>query len=138
MQNDYTVTVSIFELFSLEMSLTISRPPTSTSVPLDLAAHGFLAKTPVSPEVAVGFQTLELFHRLRLRKPSISVEAFTKVICDYYEVGLFVSSLRNPLLTHRPCHISSLSVGIIEQSWHKHTRSIFVYCGSSTNELPHA
>lgn len=98
MQDEYKLTVSIFEIFSLKTSLTISRPPTSTSVPVDLAAHGFLAKTPVSPEVAVGFRTLELFHRLRLHKPSLSVEAFTKVMCDYYEVCYrFIASCK---MTH--------------------------------------
>ena len=81
-------TVRVFELFSLDQSLTIQRPASSTSVALDLAEKGFLAKTPVLPHTAIGFRTLELYHRLRLRKPSFSIEAFTRVLCDYYMVRL--------------------------------------------------
>ncbi|OCH83908.1 hypothetical protein OBBRIDRAFT_815670 [Obba rivulosa] len=51
-----------------------------------LTLHGYLATTPVSPSFAISFKTLELFRRLRLRKPSFSAEAFTKVICDFYVV----------------------------------------------------
>ena len=70
----------------METDVTIFRSATSTSAPVDLAEHGFLAKSPRSPKIAVGFRTLELFHRLRLRKASLSFEAFTKVLCDYYQV----------------------------------------------------
>lgn len=79
-------TVAVYEIFSLDSSVTFTRPPTSTSIPVDLATHGYLAKTPLFPTVAVGFKTLEHFHRLRLRQPSLSIEAFTKVICDHYQV----------------------------------------------------
>lgn len=72
----------------MEEDVTIYRPATSDCVAIDLASHGFLSKTPMKPEVAIGFRTLELFHRIRLRKASLSVEAFTRVMCDYYEVGL--------------------------------------------------
>ena len=36
--------------------------------------------------VAVSIKTLELYRRLRRRKPGFSIEAFTKVICDIYMV----------------------------------------------------
>lgn len=78
--------VHVFEIFTLQDMLTIERPQSSSSVAVDLAENGFLPKTPTLPSFAVGFRTLELFHRLRLRKPSLSVEAFTHVICDYYMV----------------------------------------------------
>ena len=82
----YELTVAVLELFSMETDVTIFQLATSTSAPVDLAEHGFLAKSPRSPKIAVGFRTLELFHRLRLRKASFSFEAFTKVLCDYYQV----------------------------------------------------
>lgn len=85
----YELTVAVLELFSMETDVTIFRSATSTSAPVDLAEHGFLAKSPRSPKIAVGFRTLELFHRLRLRKASLSFEAFTKVLCDYYQVCSF-------------------------------------------------
>ena len=82
-------TVSVFEIFTMQTQLVVLRPDDSTSPPIDLARHGFLTKTAVKPTVAVGFRTLELFHRTRLRKPSLSVEAFMRVICDYYKVRLY-------------------------------------------------
>ena len=92
---DYTL--KVFELFSLEETLTVHRPASSTSVAVDLAEHGFLAKTPILPYYAIGFRTLELYHRLRLRKPSFSVEAFTRVLCDYYKVyHILLRSLGTP------------------------------------------
>lgn len=105
-------TLDVLEIFSMEESLTIQRPSSSTSVAVDLVCHGFLAKTPHRPEVAVGFRTLQLFHRIRLRKPSMSVEAFTRVMCDYYMVcglhldpnipshGFFVIASLPTLSTH--------------------------------------
>lgn len=78
--------VIVYEIFTMETNLTILRPPDSTSPVIDLADNGFLGKTPILPNAAIGFRTLELFHRLRLRKASYSVEAFTRMICDYYVV----------------------------------------------------
>lgn len=76
----------VYELFGLQSTITVDRPPSSISPAINIAEHGFLAKTPVLPNAAIGFKTLELFHRLRLRKASFSVEAFTRVLCDYYMV----------------------------------------------------
>lgn len=78
--------VYVFKVFSLEAILKIDYLQTSTSVAVDLAEHGFLAKTPTLPTFAIGFRMLELFHCIRLCKPSLSIEAFTHIICDYYIV----------------------------------------------------
>ncbi|KAI0684178.1 hypothetical protein BC835DRAFT_1409208 [Cytidiella melzeri] len=48
--------------------------------------HGFLAKSPSKPTIAISLKTLELLYRLRQRKASYSIEAFTKVLCDYYQM----------------------------------------------------
>ncbi|KAK7680601.1 hypothetical protein QCA50_016383 [Cerrena zonata] len=82
----YPYHVSVVEIFTMEEDLTIFQRPDSTCVAIDLALHGFLAKTPSKPQVAVGFRTLAIFHQIRLRKASLSVEAFTRVICDYYDI----------------------------------------------------
>lgn len=100
--------LAVYELFGMKSTLTIHRPPSSTSVAVDLAEHGFLAKTPTLPNAAIGFKTLELFHRLRLRKASFSVEAFTRVLCDYYLVGIFVFVIFNSMLTFTVDPISTL------------------------------
>lgn len=86
-------TINILDLYTLERTSTIHRSQTSTSIALDLARDGYMSSTPVSPSYAMSFKTLELFHRLRLRKPSFSAEAFTKVICDLYTVCRIINSL---------------------------------------------
>ncbi|KAK7690568.1 hypothetical protein QCA50_005666 [Cerrena zonata] len=82
----YPYHINVVEIFTMKEDITIHQRPTSTCVAVDLARHGYLAKTPFKPQVAVGFRTLEIFHRVRLRKASLSVEAFTRVICDYYDI----------------------------------------------------
>ena len=82
----YPYHVVVMDIFTMTEDITIHRPATSNCPAVDLAVHGYLCKTPAKPKIAVGFQTLELFHRIRLRKASLSIEAFTRVICDYYEV----------------------------------------------------
>ena len=49
--------------------------------------HGYLAKSPTKPQVAVSIRTLELLYRIRNRKSSFSIEAFAKLVCDYYMVS---------------------------------------------------
>jgi hypothetical protein len=52
-----------------------------------LMNHGLLSNVPLQPSFALSLTTLELYRRLRLQKPSFSVEAFAKVVCDLYMVG---------------------------------------------------
>ncbi|KAH9910768.1 uncharacterized protein BXZ73DRAFT_108540 [Epithele typhae] len=52
-----------------------------------LAARGYLATTPSQPELAMSFDTLELFRTIKLFKPSFSTEAFAKMACYKYEMG---------------------------------------------------
>ncbi|KAI0701463.1 hypothetical protein BC835DRAFT_1404505 [Cytidiella melzeri] len=58
----------------------------SISPALDLMRNGYVAKSPSKPTVAVSIDTLALLYRLRQRKPSYSIEAFAKVVCDYYNM----------------------------------------------------
>lgn len=78
--------LSVFDLQMLRPTLLVDRSPESISPALDFMAHGFITKTVRSPDIAVSIATLELLYRLRQHKPSFSIEAFTKVVCDYYEV----------------------------------------------------
>ena len=87
---DYVWTIEqAFDLFSLVDHVEVNRSEDSSSPAIDLMRHGYVAKTPDNPRAAVSVRTLELFHRLRQRKPSFSAEAFTKVICDYYRVRTY-------------------------------------------------
>ncbi|KAL6307956.1 hypothetical protein BKA93DRAFT_815632 [Sparassis latifolia] len=78
--------VEIIDLDSLATSTVITRTQDSHSAVLAIAASGYLAIIPVTPSLAISFKTLELFRCLRLQKASFSMEAFAKVICDYYAV----------------------------------------------------
>lgn len=48
--------------------------------------RGLLAATPTNPQYAITVDTLYFYHRLRLRKPSFSVQAFSKFVCDLYRI----------------------------------------------------
>ena len=78
--------IQVFDMYTLVNNITIYRPADSISPALDLLDNGYIAKTPAHPQVAVSVKTLELLYRLRQRKASFSIEAFAKVVCDYYTV----------------------------------------------------
>lgn len=84
--SDYTFTVNVLDVYTLSTTIEIMRKPSSTSIVVDMIAHGYLSSSPISPTVAISLKMLELFQRLRLRKPSFSVEAFAQVVCDLYGV----------------------------------------------------
>ncbi|KAI0338442.1 hypothetical protein BDW22DRAFT_1337893, partial [Trametopsis cervina] len=79
-------TVAIFDIFTGAREFTVHRPPDSLSPAIDLMRHGYIAKSPTSPNIAVSVKTLDLLYRLRQRKPSYSIEAFVKVVCDFYNI----------------------------------------------------
>ncbi|KAG1743994.1 uncharacterized protein EDB91DRAFT_1236582 [Suillus paluster] len=78
--NEYDFTVNTIDIFTLESSASISQSADCLSPSVALISHGYTGNTPHQPSFAVAIQTLELFCLLRLRKPSLSVEAFAKVI----------------------------------------------------------
>ncbi|OJT11774.1 hypothetical protein TRAPUB_11681, partial [Trametes pubescens] len=79
----YNFDINVVDMYSLVRSAHIQRDTTQTTV-IALAEQGYLASTPMSPTLAITFNTLEHFRLLRLRKPSFSLEAFAKVLCDSY------------------------------------------------------
>lgn len=81
----YDFDIDVVDMYSLARSAHVQRDATQTTV-IALAEQGYLASTPVSPTLAITFNTLEHFRLLRLRKPSFSLEAFAKVLCDSYAV----------------------------------------------------
>ncbi|KAG1887413.1 uncharacterized protein F5891DRAFT_967298 [Suillus fuscotomentosus] len=84
--DSYSFTIAIVDIFTLQTSTFIHRDANSLSPAIDLVRAGFLSHVLVSPSVAISLCTLEHFRHLRLRKPSFSVEAYVKVICDSYKV----------------------------------------------------
>jgi hypothetical protein len=87
--------IDVIDMYTMDKTSYIRRPNDSKSPAVDLALHGYIGNAPLSPSIAISMKTLELYHRLRLRKPSFSIEAFAKVICDLYSVStLFCCKLR--------------------------------------------
>ncbi len=76
----------VYDIFTLEWSISITRPEASISPAIDFMAYGILTKTPVLPSAGVFIRTLELLHRIRQQKPSLSMEAFARIVADYYMV----------------------------------------------------
>lgn len=49
-----------------------------------LVMRGLLSNSPSKPLVAFSFPTLEAYRCLRNRKPNLSIQAFTKALCDIH------------------------------------------------------
>ena len=79
--------VKTIDIWSLSQTLTVLRDRNSNSPALDFIRHGYITKTAAAPTIAVSVRTLELLYRIRQRKASFSIEAFAKVVCDYYGVS---------------------------------------------------
>ncbi|KAG1852587.1 hypothetical protein C8R48DRAFT_749778 [Suillus tomentosus] len=83
---EYDFEITVLDIFSLMTSATIPRQADSVSTADALIQYGYLGNVPYSPSIATSLRTLEHFRLLRLRKPSFSVEAFAKVMCDSYGI----------------------------------------------------
>lgn len=85
----YDFDIPVVDIYSLTTTAHIIRTASSSakSVASALVAHGYLGATPEQPQIAVGLKTLELYRRIRARKASFSIEAFSKVLCDMYGVS---------------------------------------------------
>lgn len=85
--SDSVFTLELIDIYTLETTAKISYSSEETPIQA-LVKSGYLGNTPTTPTLAISLRTLELFRRVRLRKSSFSVEAFAKVVCDLYSVGL--------------------------------------------------
>lgn len=83
--NTWDFTIDVVDVYSLTHQATIHRDQDTTAASA-LVRAGYLPASPVSPSLAVSLRTLELFYTLRLFKPNLSVEAFTKAVCHLYSV----------------------------------------------------
>ena len=99
------VEISVIDIYTLSTSIKISCVGDQTTAST-LAGLGYIGNAPFHPSVAISIKTLELYRIIRRRKPSFSVEAFVKVICDLYMVCIsFVT--RSPYSHHKKDPLSS-------------------------------
>ena len=89
------VEVSVIDIYTLSTSIKISCMEDQTTAST-LAGLGYIGNAPFRPLVVISIKTLELYRIMRRRKPSFSVEAFVKVICDLYMACVF-------LIIYSPC-----------------------------------
>ncbi|KIY64702.1 hypothetical protein CYLTODRAFT_456946 [Cylindrobasidium torrendii FP15055 ss-10] len=77
--------IPVLDIFTLKTSANIPRLAEEPTISVPLAKAGFLGNVPEAPSFAVSFSTLELYRTLRLFKASMSVEAFARTLCYYYQ-----------------------------------------------------
>jgi hypothetical protein len=58
---------------------------------VSLIREGLLGCSPIDPSVAISLQCLELYHQIRRRQPSFSLQAMAKVLCALHNVSLLLS-----------------------------------------------
>jgi hypothetical protein len=54
-----------------------------------LARAGLLGSSPTQPTRALRFEALEVFHQIRRRQSSFSVQAMAKVFCTLHNVSFY-------------------------------------------------
>ena len=84
-QSSTLVEIPALDIYTLSTSITIQCIEDRTTASV-LAGLGFIGNAPFYPSIAISMKTLEFYRILRRRKPSFSVEAFVKVVCDLYMV----------------------------------------------------
>ncbi|THH23215.1 hypothetical protein EUX98_g7960 [Antrodiella citrinella] len=85
-ESPYTFSIDVLDIYTLEKTARIVPAEDETSIAVALVSNGFLGTTPIRPSRAISLRTLELLRRLRRRQPSFSCEAFSRILCDYYEI----------------------------------------------------
>ncbi|KAI0362962.1 hypothetical protein BV20DRAFT_959256 [Pilatotrama ljubarskyi] len=82
--SEYDFEVDILDIYTTDRATTVPRSADVVSPAEALVRHGYLGTVPLNPSLAISLRTLELLRILRLFKPSLSIEAFTKVVCYIY------------------------------------------------------
>lgn len=83
--------INILDVYSLETEIPVQRSA-DIKANIALVHAGYLGTVPEQPSLAVSLRTLELYHTLRLFKPSFSIEAFAKAMCHLYLVRIILAT----------------------------------------------
>ncbi|KAG1888306.1 hypothetical protein F4604DRAFT_1877422 [Suillus subluteus] len=81
----HELSIDVINIYTLQVTAVIHHQASVSAISEALVLNGYIGASPLSPTIAMSLSTLELYHRIRLRKPSFSVEAFAKVVCDLYK-----------------------------------------------------
>ena len=84
--SSYDFNIATVDIYTLQCNCNIHRT-SEMKTAMALMNHRLLSNVLLQPSLALSMTTLELYHRLQLQKPSFSMEAFAKVVCDLYMVG---------------------------------------------------
>jgi hypothetical protein len=106
----YDFSITTIDLYTLSTSINVPRTASMTA-PEALMFQGYMATSPISPSLAISIKTLELLRVLRMRKASLSVEAYAKVLSDLY--GVSVSSILT--VVHQQMLFRYPTVAVIER-----------------------
>ena len=75
--------------YSTEASKQSFRPiDTSEQVNVTLCRNGYIGTSPISPSIAISFQTIEAYRQLHRVCPRLSVQAFVRALCHLHAVSL--------------------------------------------------
>ncbi|KAG2133402.1 hypothetical protein BD769DRAFT_1354069 [Suillus cothurnatus] len=106
---------------------------------------GLLGCSPTAPTVAISLQCLELYHQLRRRQSSFSIQAFTKVLCAIHNVN-YVQTFRDQFLIAFDIYLTILhsvqsqvdmALGHTDPDWHlQHGCPLCMFEVSQPNECP--
>ncbi|KIM53539.1 hypothetical protein SCLCIDRAFT_31812 [Scleroderma citrinum Foug A] len=82
----YNFSLDSINIYMLESSINVPRAEDIASPVEALVLAGYLSPTPIFPTIAISISTLKLYHLLHLHKPSFSIKAYAKLICDLYKL----------------------------------------------------
>ncbi|KAG2096945.1 hypothetical protein BD769DRAFT_1631409 [Suillus cothurnatus] len=57
-----------------------------------LLCHGLLGCSPIQPTVAICLECLELYHQIRQRQSSFSIQSITRVLCALHNSNYFITN----------------------------------------------
>ena len=78
--------ISVLDIFTLVRTARIKPSIAVSSGAAALVEAGYIGVSPVNPSTAVAISTLELYRRVRSRKPSFSAEAFSRLTLVVYTI----------------------------------------------------
>ncbi|KAI0038235.1 hypothetical protein FA95DRAFT_1567860 [Auriscalpium vulgare] len=81
-----TFIIPAFDVYDYHPSKLFHHLPDCPSLNVTFLRQGYLGATPHDVSSVISIRTLELYRRLRLRQPRVSIQAWVRVICDLHNL----------------------------------------------------